>query len=143
MSCLHSWLQCLRQTGRIQRVIHAGPIHSWPCANHHPKTTARAAPGDDLSLCRRASTMVMGLSPAAASNPTAPGSVAGACRGQPPAVPGPWCPVAGSRCHIGTFPCCHHLEIPLSRKSFNWLLPTSILSIDPSQDGLCHQSHLS
>lgn len=112
-------------------MIHAGLIPSWPCIKHHRKTTAQAAPGDDLSLCRRVSAMAIGPSPAAASNPTAPDFMAGACRGQPPAAPGPWCPVAGSRCHISTFPCWHHLDIPLSRKIFNSLLPTPFSPLTP------------
>ncbi|KFQ72605.1 Deleted in malignant brain tumors 1 protein, partial [Phaethon lepturus] len=41
----------------------------------------------------------------------------GACRGQPPAAPGPWCLVAGSRCHISTFPCCTHLRLSGGRNS--------------------------
>uniref|UniRef100_A0A8C3JZ31 SRCR domain-containing protein n=1 Tax=Calidris pygmaea TaxID=425635 RepID=A0A8C3JZ31_9CHAR len=86
-------------------------IYSWPCTKHHLETTAWAAPQDDLSLCRRVSTMVTGPSPAPASSPTAPSSMAVACGGQSPATPELWCPMAGSRCHISIFSCCAHLRL--------------------------------
>uniref|UniRef100_A0A8D2MNU5 SRCR domain-containing protein n=1 Tax=Zonotrichia albicollis TaxID=44394 RepID=A0A8D2MNU5_ZONAL len=46
------------------------------------------------------------------------------------AEPGLWSPGAGSRCHPEPYH-ADHLEIPLPKKNLNWLLPTSILSIDP------------